>query len=237
MTTLARTRDFDRLRIALAIAGLLAAAACGGTAKPDAGEMTTGESTESISSGNSTTGGTASTTGASSSGSSTTSGSSTSRSGTTTGGTNTGGFTIAPHNPLPQVPDNGTPVLSQPAIVTIGFADYPYDITAYATKLVQSSWLAAVGADYGVGLGAVVGSAVIDGGPSTITDPEIAELLNGLILDGGVPAPTADTVYVVTFPMSTSIVVDGTTSCHGIGGYHAYFTREDGTAYWVRSVT
>jgi hypothetical protein len=118
--------------------------------------------------------------------------------------------------------------MAKPEIVTVSYAGYPYDVAAYAQKLVQSDWLAAVGADYGVGLGTVAGSTVLDGGPTTITDPQIMDLLSGLIADGGIPTPNADTIYIVTFPQSTTITVNGSRSC-GFGGYHAFFALADGT--------
>ena len=51
--------------------------------------------------------------------------------------------------------------MAKPEIVTVSYAGYPYDVAAYAQKLVQSDWLAAVGADYGVGLGTGRGQKLV----------------------------------------------------------------------------
>jgi hypothetical protein len=93
--------------------------------------------------------------------------------------------------------------------------------------LVASSWLSIVGADYGVGLGQVTGSIVLDGGPSggpaEVTDSDIDNLLTQLILDGGVPAPSANTVYVLAYPESTVISDNLGTSCQNFTAYHGRF--------------
>jgi hypothetical protein len=128
------------------------------------------------------------------------------------------------HAALPQVPANNGPILPAPEVVTVTYAGYPYDVMSYMGGLVQSSWLSIVGADYGVGLGDLAGSIVLDGGPATITDSEIETLLAQLIQDGGVPMPDSNTVYVTAFPQSTVISRStGGTSCVDFGGYHARF--------------
>ncbi len=113
----------------------------------------------------------------------------------------------------------------------VTYAGYPYDVKSYMGELVQSSWLSTVGADYGVGLGAVTGAVVLDGGPSggpaAISDSEIVSLLTHLILDGGVPALTENTVYVLAFPENTVVSDDLGTSCVNFGGYHNRFMLGD----------
>jgi hypothetical protein len=139
----------------------------------------------------------------------------------------------AQHNALPQVPNHGETGLAAPKVVTVTYAGYPYDVKGYMSELVQSDWMTAVGADYGVGLGSLAGSIVLDGGPTggptTITDPEITDMLAALINDGGIPAPTADTIYMVAFPESTVITAAGGMSCANFGGYHNFFVLDGGT--------
>ncbi len=206
--------------------------ACGGTAASGSTGQSTGTTasttgvTGSTSSGTAgtTTGGGAATTGATSGGASTSS-----SGGATTGG-GTGGFVIAPHNPLPQVPDNGESVIAHPAAVLISYAGYPYDVAGYAESLLQSSWMSAVGLDYGVGLGTVAANTVLDGGaPAAITDAQITDLIAALIFDGGVPKPTSSTIYFATYPQNTVITSSGSTSCQQFGGYHSHFLLDGGS--------
>ncbi len=108
-------------------------------------------------------------------------------------------FTEAPHA-LPVIPFNGGPVLAHPTLVTITYSDDPdraYD-EALGAFLVQSSWLATVGKEYGVGLGQ---QQVVELGPSPaqIDDAAIQALILSLIqsgtlpdLDGGAPVPSPD---------------------------------------------
>jgi hypothetical protein len=114
-------------------------------------------------------------------------------------------------------------------VVTITYADAPYDVKAYYQALVQSDWLMAVGADYGVGLGQVTASLVFDGGaPTNVTDTDVTVLISALIADGGVPAPTANSIYVVYYPESTTITSNGGASCYSFGGYHSFFSLDGG---------
>ena len=207
--------------------------ACGGTKTSEMATAGSSDSGIASGSGASTTGGATTGGSVSSSGVSGTAGSASGESigssgGNTSGsGTTTSGFQIAAHASLPQVPPNNGPILPSPEVVTVTYAGYPYDVSSYMGELVQSSWLSIVGADYGVGLRAVTGSVVLDGGPNggpaTITDSEIETLLAQLILDGGVPALTANTVYVVAFPETTAISDNLGTSCQEFGAYHDRF--------------
>jgi hypothetical protein len=195
---------------------------------------TTGTATSSASSSGTTTSGSSTTGSRTSSG--TSSGSGTTTGTSTSSGTTTGAFQIAPHNPLPQVPNNGIPVLAAPEVVTVSYAGYAYDVKGYFDQLVESSWLTAVGADYGVGPGQVTGSLILDGGPNggpvSVTDLDITLLLTALIYDGGVPAPTPNSIYIVVFPESTVITSNGGTSCYSFGGYHSYFMLDAGAVVY-----
>lgn len=105
-------------------------------------------------------------------------------------------FKPAAHT-LPKIPNNGGPVFASPTLVTITYADdgerqYDEDLGKY---LVTSPWLAAVGKEYGVGLGK---QEVVELGasPATIDDVAIQALILSLIQskkapdpDGGAPVP------------------------------------------------
>jgi hypothetical protein len=105
-------------------------------------------------------------------------------------------FKEAKHS-LPSIPVNGGPVFAHPMLVTITYSDDPdrsFDETLGAF-LVQSSWLATVGKEYGVGLGT---HQVVELGPAPaqIDDTGIQALLLSLIqsgsapdMDGGAPVP------------------------------------------------
>jgi hypothetical protein len=114
-------------------------------------------------------------------------------------------------------------------VVTITYADAPYDVKAYYQALVQSDWLTVVGADYGVGHGQVTGSLVFDGGaPASVSDQDVTVMIGELIADGGIPAPTANSIYVVYYPEGTTITSNGGTSCYSFGGYHSFFSADGG---------
>lgn len=139
-------------------------------------------------------------------------------------------FPTAAHAPYPQVPNQGGPILAHPQLVTVTFANDPRasEFEAYATWLVGSDWLRAVGAEYGVGAGAIAGVAHRpETPPTTITSQQIEAYLAAGVTDGSIPRPTslADALYIVYYPATTKITttfVNGIlkTSCSDFGGYH-----------------
>jgi hypothetical protein len=133
---------------------------------------------------------------------------------------------------LPQVADNGGfGVVAIPDLVTISFENYPYGVQSYGDWIVDSQWLNTVGADYGVSNGGTHVDMVIAGtAPTSVTDDDIRSLLTSWIVDGGVPAPNASTIYLVYYPDTTTITAIGGTSCQygGFGGYHEMFLLDGG---------
>ena len=133
---------------------------------------------------------------------------------------------IAP-DALPQIPDStGVAVLAHPAVVTVTFAGDPLAgaIEAWADWAVASSWLAAVGADYGVGAGTQAAKVRLpDAAPSTASNDDIAALLANAIAAGTVPAPTPGVVYMMYFPAppATDLTSTGQTYCTDYSGYHS----------------
>ena len=132
----------------------------------------------------------------------------------------------APRSPLPQLADRGGPVMAHPALVPIFFADDPDSaaLTAFNQWIVGSQWLAAVGAEYGVGSGSVLGAVQLStAAPAAITDREIVDLLYARLADGTLPAPGAapgNVLYEVYFPVGTVVSFADGKSCGAFGGYH-----------------
>ena len=137
-------------------------------------------------------------------------------------GTGDGGFSPAPHAPFPQIPYQGGPTLSAPRLVPITFAGYPYaaEIAQWSGWIASSSWLATVGADYGVTGATAAPLVVLDGGAPTIQRPEDLAALLAEAFDGGaIPAPAslAQPLYVVFFPPDAGIAG----VCQQVFSYHA----------------
>jgi hypothetical protein len=124
---------------------------------------------------------------------------------------------------LPLVVDVGGPKLAHPQLVFIYYAndlDARDGFVDYSRGLVASSWLEAVGAEYGIGAGSVL--AVVEkptSSPAQIDDREIVDLLFAGLADGSLPAPTADTLYMFTFP-NNHVTYGSSTACVEFRGYH-----------------
>lgn len=139
-------------------------------------------------------------------------------------------YPTAPHTPYPQIPDQGGPRLAHPQLVTVTFANDPRAPTleAFAQWIVGSSWLHAVGAEYGVDAGAVAGVAHRpETPPAMVTSADIEAYLAAGVADGSIPKPAslAGALYIIYYPASTTITatfVHGITkvSCSDFGGYH-----------------
>ncbi len=136
----------------------------------------------------------------------------------------------------PQVLAFGGPVLATPAIVSVTFAGDPLadQLEDFVASVGCTPYWRAVGADYGVG-DAVASTPVrlTETAPSTIDDTGIRAWLAAKIdaANPQFPRPGADTVYVVWYPDSTSITLQGSSSCHNFGGYHQGGKLNDGTPF------
>jgi hypothetical protein len=128
--------------------------------------------------------------------------------------------------PLPMVSDLGGPHMAHPQLVQIFFSDDPDvdTLTSFGQWVVTSDWLTAVGAEYGVGHGSVLG--VIhrtEPAPDMITDAQIVDLLFQGLADGTLPRPAGghlgDALYIVNLPAHTYVPSVGG-SCVGFAGYH-----------------
>jgi hypothetical protein len=138
--------------------------------------------------------------------------------------------------PLPQVPYLGGTLLTKLQIVTVTFQGYPYEqqVQGFGDWVVSSNWLTSVGNDYGVGGNAVHLRKVVltDKPASTLALVDVAQLLTGRILDGTLPPPTDGILYLVYFPSSVTLTLDGTaTSCQVFGGYHGEAETQQGMKF------
>jgi hypothetical protein len=127
----------------------------------------------------------------------------------------------APRLPLPLFVDVGGPKLAHPQLVFISYAN---DLSGpgladYSRWLVTSSWLETVGGEYGVGAGSVVAIEKPDAAPDEIDNSEIVDLLFAGLANGSLPAPTANTLYMFTFP-GTFVTYGGSGGCGRFDSYH-----------------
>ncbi|MHB1846230.1 MAG: hypothetical protein ACYCWW_15515 [Deltaproteobacteria bacterium] len=133
-----------------------------------------------------------------------------------------GGFSPATHDPFPTLTDHGGLILTTPTLVTVTYQGHPNasDIDRFTAWLPGSSWLAAVGADYGV-TGATLGpSVLLDGGPPPIAGSgDVAALLMAGFDAGTLPSPQGlvEPVYLVFFPPDAGIAG----VCSQVFAYHA----------------
>ena len=134
------------------------------------------------------------------------------------------------HSPLPEIASLGGPQLEHPKLVPIFFAgdDQAARLTQFSQWIVTSNWLDQVGSEYGVGPGTMPGAVQrTDAAPATITDDQIVDLVYAGLGDHTLPAPAADTLYMVFFPSTTTITAGSELSCVDFGGYHSSARRND----------
>jgi hypothetical protein len=136
------------------------------------------------------------------------------------------------NSPLPELSRLGGPVMAHPALVPIFFAGDPdaSALTQFSQWIVHSQWLTAVGAEYGVGSGSVLGPVQrSDAAPTAITNAQIADLVFAGLADGSLPKPPGgdlrDALYMLQFPKETVISFGSSMSCVDFGGYHASARR------------
>jgi hypothetical protein len=144
-------------------------------------------------------------------------------------------FRPAPHAPMPRVLRHSGTVLSNLQLVTITFEDYAARelVERFGDTIVRSSWYAAVGAEYGLGLGSHAAPVRLGPAPAALTRDDIAQLIKQLISDEIAPRPPAtgnQLLYLLYVPPSVSRGSD----LDGIG-YHEMVTL-DGTRFPIAVV-
>jgi hypothetical protein len=150
-------------------------------------------------------------------------------------------FTPAPHAPFPQVPYQDGGLILAPQLVTVTFPDDPYtsELVAFAASVEESMWWTTVLLGYCEGksgpcikAGATPSSVVYPSAPaasytdSTTGGPSTLQTwLASAIQSGDLPAPApgdiSNTLYLLYFPATTQISLDGTSGCQNADGYHA----------------
>jgi hypothetical protein len=143
----------------------------------------------------------------------------------------------APFPTPPQVESPGGPVLAAPKIVPVFFMnDDPTvtsKITDFLTKVGTTNYWKTAGAEYGVGpASATLPIALAEAAPTTIDDSAIQLWLQYKLNtnDAAWPVPDKNTVYVISYPSTTTITQQGgrgvQSSCTDFGGYHGSITLD-----------
>jgi hypothetical protein len=126
---------------------------------------------------------------------------------------------------MPQVVSYGGPVIKNPVLQSITFPGY--DMVSQMDDFVAqigstAFWEAAVG-EYGVGAPTAQKPVhLLSAAPTSIDDSEIQTWLAQQITGGtsGLMAPSANAIYVISYPATTTVTLQGATSCTTFGGYH-----------------
>ena len=151
------------------------------------------------------------------------------------GGTEGGGAVgyPAPHPPLPQAASRGGPVMATTKVVPITFQGdaLQAQLDTWLTQLVAAaSYWSGATKEYGVG--ALQASAPVhltESAGATLTDADVRQWLATKINGGGsFPAPDASTLYVIYYPETTHLTMNGGSMCREFQGYHGDFPLKAG---------
>jgi hypothetical protein len=133
----------------------------------------------------------------------------------------------ATHHPMPLAKNFGGPNLYAMKIVTVTFASDAWrdDMRAFDDALVVSDWWKLVGHSYTIDVGTSGGYAEL---PDTVSNKsidnstDIQPFLQTQLANHALPAPDAQTLYVLYYPASTKIFYNGDQSCSsGLEGFHS----------------
>jgi hypothetical protein len=217
--------------LSAALLTLVAAVGCGSTVVEDAPSGATTTSTTDTTSGAGGGATTTTTTNETTTSTTTTTDTTTHAGGAGGAGGGTGGSPEvpypAPHPSMPQMPNHGGGALHDPLLVTVTWAgdDLQPKLETFGDTLGSLAWWDAVRAEYGVHAAKGGGHVVIQDEPAaTLSDSDVRAWLAAKVADATLPAPTDQTIYMLYFPVSTTISLDpqqgGGTSCQDFGGYH-----------------
>ena len=131
----------------------------------------------------------------------------------------------AKHYPMPQMVDYGGQVITAAKIITVTFVgDSNRDSErAFDDMIGPSAWWTAVTDGYGIGPGT---GGVYAELPDTVSNQtlddakDLQPMIQQWINSGALPTPDENTIYMMYFPSSTAITLQGTQSCNGFAGYH-----------------
>jgi hypothetical protein len=156
------------------------------------------------------------------------------------GHTGDAAFTEATHPGLPQLLVQGGTVLTAPQVVTVTFPSDPNaaELGLFGETVTNNSWWNTIRTGFCATTATCVGdgpagiSVPLTSTPASsyadASDPtsssQLRIYLNGLIAAGALPAPTSQTIYVLYFPSTTTISLDGSVVCKDLSAYHDYGT-------------
>lgn len=134
----------------------------------------------------------------------------------------------APFPAPPQVESEGGTVLVRPRLVPMFFSNDDPRLVAQAvdfeTRVGATAYWQATTAEYGVGPATASPAVMLaETSSGTIDDRQIGAWLQAKInaADPELPAPTTGDIYVIHYPLGTTITLQGTRSCASFGAYHA----------------
>ncbi|HEY8077392.1 MAG TPA: hypothetical protein VIF62_24870 [Labilithrix sp.] len=133
----------------------------------------------------------------------------------------------------PLASSQGGRVLHAVQVVTVTFDGDTFepDLRAFDDGITQTPYWKATTSEYCdakgcIGPGASGGYATLAAPPATLSDDDLRALLRAKVADGTLPAPTADTVYTVYPPASTTVSMPasdgGGASCVAYHGFHEH---------------
>jgi hypothetical protein len=145
-----------------------------------------------------------------------------------------------PPTPVPTVQYLGGPILSSPSIVTVTFQGDDASLVGrfqqFDDTITSTAWWKAVSSEYcvqpagspcvgpGTGGGHVVLPTAASGYTDSIKggDSTIRALITASVAAGSLPAPDAQTLYVLYLPAGTTVLLDGYASCapSSFASYH-----------------
>jgi hypothetical protein len=144
--------------------------------------------------------------------------------------------------PEPDVTYNGGNILDTPNIVTVTFDGDALRTTVenFGASITDTAWWDAVRDGYCDSRGKCIGRGTNGGTvhlPSNAAGGSYSDsaaggastmktFIDGYVTNGTFPAPTTNTLYVIYFPNTTTISLDGTASCSTFGGYHNSMTSK-----------
>jgi hypothetical protein len=141
-----------------------------------------------------------------------------------TGSSFDGSWTINVPTDIPQVQNNGAAVQKAPVFQSISFSGYDQvaAIDAFVAGVGTTTYWTDAVAEYGVGPATVQPPVhLTQTAPKTIDDSAIgAFLATTLASKVGLMAPSANALYVISYPSTSTVTLGTSTSCTDFGAYH-----------------
>jgi hypothetical protein len=149
-------------------------------------------------------------------------GSTSSDGGSTGDGSDAGSAFPANHPALPQVINEGGPVMAAPKFITITFPgdSLATSIADFSTKISASAYWTTTTSEYGVGAGTSSAVQITTAPAATVSDDDIQTFLRSQF-GGALPEPDDNTIYALYYPDGVTITLQGQQGCQDFGGYHS----------------